>query len=542
MAKRFQMAVVIEAFDRVTAPLRKINSKIERMQAPFRKLNLAAKGLFNETGLARVSSAFGRVGRSVGNVAKELQSVAMRVTAVVGAASAAVFKLVSGFTTAGDNAAKTATRLGVGVEWLQEMRFAADRSGVATATFDMAIQRVGRRIGEFAATGKGEAAPALKALGIQIRDATGNIRPLEAMLPEIADGLRKIESPMIRNAIAMKLFDSEGVALVQLLGEGSDGIAALRREARALGLVISEDAAKSSERFQDRLTNLKSIMSGVRNVIAQALLPVVEKLIVRFGAFLLENRAQIGRYAEEFAKRLPDAIQTFTDALKGLMAAAAPIVSVFRWLSETFGTTNTVIGALALIVGGKLIAAIGGLVLALKALGVALALTPVGWFLGAIAAIGAAAFLIADNWDKVGPFFSQIFGGWKKQFKGFIDFVAGVFTLDWERAIGGLVDIFKGAFETITGIFKGAANLLGAGLRLVGLEPSAASLGFSGDGMSARAQPTGRAVAALPGSPGRGGRAEVTVKVEGQRGTRAEVTRNDGVDLGLETGLALGAQ
>ena len=68
---------------------------------------------------------------------------------------------------------QTADKLGVGVEELQRMRYAADLSGISTQTFDMALQRFTRRAAE-AAAGTGEAKDALAALGIQLIDANGN--------------------------------------------------------------------------------------------------------------------------------------------------------------------------------------------------------------------------------------------------------------------------------------------------------------------------------------------------------------------------------
>jgi hypothetical protein len=92
-----------------------------------------------------------------------------------------------------------ADKIGVGVEALQELRFAAKASGVEQQTLDMALQRFTRRAAE-AAQGTGEAKDALAQMGIALRDQSGN--------------LRRSEDPAERVPLAFKLFDSEGVALV----------------------------------------------------------------------------------------------------------------------------------------------------------------------------------------------------------------------------------------------------------------------------------------------------------------------------------------
>ncbi|WWU65220.1 hypothetical protein QJR26_02250 [Clostridium baratii] len=52
----------------------------------------------------------------------------------------------------------------------------------------------------------------------------------------------------------------------------------------------------------------------------------------------------------------------------------------------------------------------------------------------------------------------NIFGGVKQIFGGIIDFVAGVFTGNWERAWKGVVNIFKGIFNMLSGIAKAPLN------------------------------------------------------------------------------------
>lgn len=47
---------------------------------------------------------------------------------------------------------------------------------------------------------------------------------------------------------------------------------------------------------------------------------------------------------------------------------------------------------------------------------------------------------------------------------GIIDFIAGVFTGDWEKAWGGLVDIFKGIVNGIIDIFEGVVNTIISGM------------------------------------------------------------------------------
>jgi hypothetical protein len=96
--------------------------------------------------------------------------------ATVGGLGALIDRSIS----AADAIGKTADKIGVGVEALQELRVAAKASGIEQHTLDMALQRFTRRAAE-AAQGTGEA-NALAQMGIALRDQSGNLRRSEDLL------------------------------------------------------------------------------------------------------------------------------------------------------------------------------------------------------------------------------------------------------------------------------------------------------------------------------------------------------------------------
>jgi len=151
-----------------------------------------------------------------------------------------------------DQLAKTAKKLGTTVEELQKLRHAAELSGVAVRTFDMALQRMVRRVSE-AAIGTGEAQAAIKELGLDAKQlsARGPARALE----DIAEAFARIKDPADQVRLAFKLFDSEGVQLVTMLQGGATNIRKLGAELEKLGLVTSEEA-KRAEELNDAITRL----------------------------------------------------------------------------------------------------------------------------------------------------------------------------------------------------------------------------------------------------------------------------------------------
>lgn len=178
----------------------------------------------------------------------------------------------------GDSIDKVSSKLGLAADSLQEYRFAAQLAGVPQTALDMGLQRFIRRTAE-AAAGTGEAKDILKQYKIQLKDTDGALKSSEAVLNQVADTIMGVTDEQERLRIAFKLFDSEGVALVNMLKEGSGGLEAMRMEARRLGGVMSQDLVKQSVEATDNITRLEFGLRGIRNIIALQVLPTVNRWI-----------------------------------------------------------------------------------------------------------------------------------------------------------------------------------------------------------------------------------------------------------------------
>jgi hypothetical protein len=61
---------------------------------------------------------------------------------------------------------------------------------------------------------------------------------------------------------AYERFDSEGVALVNLLSDGSGALDEVRERARDLGIVLDEHLVRDAERARTELDTLAQVVSG----------------------------------------------------------------------------------------------------------------------------------------------------------------------------------------------------------------------------------------------------------------------------------------
>ncbi len=198
------------------------------------------------------------LGRGFDGLLTKLKSATVQITKFGLAAAAAatgVSLLVRESIDFADTIAKTSAVVGVSVEELQQLRFAAEQSGVETRSLDVGLQRFSRRIGE-AAKGTGELRKIFEEYNIELRDSRGAIRPTIDILRDYADAIQRAGDEQTKLFLTFRGFDREGARLINLLRGGSAAINAYIAQANEFGLVIREDLARGSEIAADQINIL----------------------------------------------------------------------------------------------------------------------------------------------------------------------------------------------------------------------------------------------------------------------------------------------
>lgn len=185
-----------------------------------------------------------------------------------------------------DSLAKVSNRLGVATEDLASLRFAAEQTGVSTSTLDMALQRMTRRVAE-AAAGSGEAKDALKELGLSAKELN-DLSP-DQTFRRVTEAMEGVGNQSDRVRLAMKLFDSEGVSLVQTMAAGADGLDTFAQQARDAGLAISQVDASRVEAANDAMNRIRSTFSGLSQQLAIKAAPALEAIANRLAEIIKEG-------------------------------------------------------------------------------------------------------------------------------------------------------------------------------------------------------------------------------------------------------------
>jgi hypothetical protein len=168
---------------------------------------------------------------------------------------------------------------GIGVESLSSLRLAAAAAGIDQDQLGVSLKKLNQQLSEAAGNATSKSGEAFRALGINVKDANGNIKDAGVILGEIADKFQGFADGPNKTAIAIQLLGRQGQQLIPVLNQGSAGLNAFKDAAAAAGITVSKDLAQAAEEFSQKFAVIKATLSeGFGNQLAAQLLPVLNTL------------------------------------------------------------------------------------------------------------------------------------------------------------------------------------------------------------------------------------------------------------------------
>ena len=152
------------------------------------------------------------------------------------------------------------------------MGVATDVSTVAFAKFAKAVSNAQDKMQVASAEGK-LATDMFSRLGVSIDQIEGK-NTLE-VFKIIQDRLRNMKDGAEKTRVEMELFGKTGYQLHGMLNMSADAMKQVEDRARAMGLVIDDEAAKKSAQFNRQLKDMEQTGKRLAIMIGQELLPVV---------------------------------------------------------------------------------------------------------------------------------------------------------------------------------------------------------------------------------------------------------------------------
>lgn len=237
-ASQRNLALLDRELDKAERELNKMRAALQPMPGGLQALDRGARAA--SAGLMTLSGAVPGLGAVAGMLMGPAGIVA-GVALMAGAVARAVPRVVGDISSMAD----TAERIGVSAESFQELQGAMLLMTEDAAALTPALQRLLEVTGQ-AAMGVGEGATAFRDMGLEARNAEGQVKTLNELLPDIADRMQAAGSQAERLALAQRLFGEQGRAFVRVLQQGSTGLDDLRQAARDAGIVLNEDMVEGA--------------------------------------------------------------------------------------------------------------------------------------------------------------------------------------------------------------------------------------------------------------------------------------------------------
>ena len=227
------------------------------------------------TATDKTQQAFKSVNTNIGKMSKGVNALKGAFGALAGALAVKAFaNFALQQLKMADTIGKMATKLQISTTALQTFRFAGEQSGETMETMDNNLIKFAKQLGE-AQVGIGLAKRELETLGIELRNSNGEFKSHEEILNEVADAFRNMNDPARKMSSAMALFGRSGHVMVNMLSDGSEGLANLRKQLVTTGGIIKESFIRDAEDANDAMNLLGKTFDALTTRLMSGLSPAI---------------------------------------------------------------------------------------------------------------------------------------------------------------------------------------------------------------------------------------------------------------------------
>lgn len=258
------------------------------------------------TASEQINSQFKRIGDTVSNLNKYL----LGFTAVL-AGGGALKKFIADANEWNATAGLMAARLGISTEKASVLETALARLGIGSDVYMTAAEKMSKQIHTNS--------QAFETLGVKVKDAAGNYRPVTDLMGEVNAKLAAIKNPIEQNIAGQQVYGKGWSEVRSILKLTSDQMSASEARARQLGLIVGPEGVAMSKQYSAQMRDLGLVGKSIEIQFGQQLLPVF---------------TTIGKFMSEEG---PAAGQIFGSVLKGLAFAGAAVWLTLKDMGDSIG-------------------------------------------------------------------------------------------------------------------------------------------------------------------------------------------------------------
>lgn len=274
--------------------------------------------------------------KQTGNVLGKGFSVAAKGTIVaakgaavaIGAVTTAAVGMAAGVWEAGKSTGKWADDLitlsnqtGITQDTLQQFDYAARFVDVSVEDMTKGMTKVVREMGAASKSGDKfiEVADGMK---VSMYDSNGQMKTSEQMFYDTVDALGAITDETQREIAAQEIFGKSYQDMMPLIKAGSESLKQYGEEARAMGLILSDDMVAKMGEFDDIMQKTDAQMEGLKKQLVVNFMPALQGVATGLSGVLTEiggalkdgfQPEDIKTIGKTITTKLVEGIKTFSE-------------------------------------------------------------------------------------------------------------------------------------------------------------------------------------------------------------------------------------
>ncbi|MDZ4850131.1 MAG: phage tail tape measure protein [Pirellulaceae bacterium] len=416
------------------------------------------------------SKGLHKAGEQLTDFGQRINKLATKLAIAGGAIAAPLVASIKAYVNLGSELQDVSDRVGIQVDALSELRFAADQSGSGIEALEKVLRKMQIAIDE-ASNGSKSVKQALRDMGLEAKDFIG--LSADQQFEKIADALASIPDTGDRVGAAIGLMGKSAAELMPLFNQGAAGIRAMREQARALGLSIDPKQAAHAEQLGDAFSIVGKVVNRLAFSIGAALGPAAREIAAWITKIVMATR--------EWVDNNNEAIVAIAKLAVGIFIVAGALVTVgsaiqfvgfslfgLAAITKTISIAFLALGKIAAVAIAAVTSPIGIAVTLLAALGGyalyasgALSTLAQGWsalgqtanaaWSGIVAAVAGGDLALAGQiaMSSLGLAWLQVTATMKEAWNQFVDYL----YQPWQKASDWIADTMISAFYGLQSVW-----------------------------------------------------------------------------------------
>lgn len=310
-----------------------LNADLKKMQTASAAATVASTGLFSKisTGASAAKKGVSEVTGAYGMLSTKMAGLM-----AVGMTGAGLFNITQGAMDAGENLYKLSTRLHLTTSEASQLNKLFSISGTNIQAVIPFFSQLDKSVLD-SSKGLNSTTMALMKFGINLKDSSGNLLPVNEQLDQLAKGYQKAAEAGKEEEFQAQVLGRRGAELIPLLEDYNDNME-IASSIKATGLLDPKEAHELSlewRKMKAEAGQLQLAFGSALMPIAKELMPEVTDVMIKCIDYIKDNKDDTKESIETAGAALKDVLSILKD-----IASIMPDATAATKLGEIKGKDN----------------------------------------------------------------------------------------------------------------------------------------------------------------------------------------------------------